>query len=164
MIQRTKAAGAALSPAKQVEGFIAKFDPSIARLVRASRGKLRKRYPTAMELVYDNYNALAIGYGPNERTSEVFVSVAAYARGVTLYFTQGRKVDDPKGLLQGGGNQGAFVRLERASQLDDSTVIALLESAISVGKNALPKAGRGRTIVKSISARQRPRRLPAKGR
>jgi hypothetical protein len=151
-------------PAKQVESFIAKFDPAIARIVRAARSKLRQRYPTAHELVYDNYNALAIGYGPNERTSEVFVSVAAYARGVTLYFTQGRKIADPKGLLQGEGNQGAFVRLESAAVLDERDVIALIASAVAIGKTPLAASGRGRTIVKSISARQRPRRLPAKKR
>jgi hypothetical protein len=153
-----------MTPSKQVESFIAKFDPAIARLVRASRGKLRKRYPTALELVYDNYNALAIGYGPNDRTSEVFVSIAAYARGVTLYFTQGRKLADPKKLLQGQGNQGAFVRLESPAILDDKDVLALLASAVAVGKTPLPAAGRGTTIVKSISANQRPRRLPAKAR
>ena len=48
------------SPARRVAGFIARFDPSIARLVRASRTALRKRFPTAVELVYDNYNALAM--------------------------------------------------------------------------------------------------------
>jgi hypothetical protein len=152
------------SPSRQVESFIVKFDPAIARIVRASRAKLRRRYPTAQELVYDNYNALAIGYGPNERTSEVFVSVAAYARGVTLYFTQGRKVADPKGLLQGEGNQGAFVRLESPAVLDDKDVIALLSSAVAIGKTPLADTGRGKTIVKSISAKQRPRRPPAKNR
>jgi hypothetical protein len=154
----------AMPPAKQVESFIAKFDPGIARIVRAARAKLRKRYPTANELVYDNYNALAIGYGPNERTSEVFVSLAAYARGATLYFVQGRKIADPKRLLQGQGNQGAFVRLESVTVLDDRDVIALMDSAVSIGKTPLAASGRGRTIVKSISAKQRPRRLPAKKR
>jgi len=154
----------ATPPAKQVESFIAKFDPAIARIVRAARSKLRKRYPTANELVYDNYNALAIGYGPNERTSEVFVSLAAYARGVTLYFIQGRKVADPKRLLQGQGSQGGFVRVESPAVLDDRNVIALMKSAVTIGKTPLPASGRGRTIVKSISANQRPRRLPVRKR
>jgi hypothetical protein len=86
--------------------------------------------------------------------------VAAYARGVTLYFTQGRKIADPKGLLQGEGNQGAFVRLETAAVLDERGVITLLESAVGIGKTPLAASGRGKTIVKSISAKQRPRRLP----
>jgi hypothetical protein len=151
----------AATPAKQLAGFIAKFTPEVAAVAKRALPKMRKRFPGTRELVYDNYNALAIGYGPNERTSEVFVSVAAYARGVTLYFTQGRKIADPKGLLQGEGNQGAFVRLETAAVLDTRDVIALLETAVAIGKTPLAASGRGKTIVKSISAKQRPRRPPA---
>ena len=80
---------------------------------------MRARFPTAVVLVYDNYNALAIGFGPNERTSEAFVSLAVFARGVNLYFIQGAKLTDPQGLLQGDGNQGRFIRLARAAQIDD---------------------------------------------
>lgn len=146
---------------KQVASFIAKFDPAIARLVRASRAKLRRRFPTAVELVYDNYNALAIGWGPNERASEAFVSLGVYARGVSLYFIQGARLADPKGLLQGSGNQGRFIRLEHAAMLDDPAIVSLLGRAVRFGKTPLPKAGRGYTVVKSISAKQRPRRPPA---
>lgn len=71
---------------------------------------------------------------------------------------QGRKVADPKRLLQGQGTQGAFARLESAVVLDDRDVIALMESAVAIGKTPLAASGRGKTIVKSISAKQRPRR------
>src|SRR5258706_7791539 len=83
------------SPAKQLAGFINRFDPSIARLVRAARAVLRKRFfPTAVELVYDNYNALALGFGPTERASDAIVSLAVYARGVNLYFIYGATLSD----------------------------------------------------------------------
>lgn len=146
------------SPAKEVAGFIAKFDPAIAKLVRSARSALRKRFPTAVELVYDNYNALAIGWGPNERASEVIVSLGVYARGVSLYFMQGTKLPDPQKLLQGSGNQGRFIRLESVAQLDEPSVEALLHAAIRQGKTPLPATGRGYTVVKSVSAKQRPRR------
>src|SRR6185295_6238421 len=100
-----------LSPARQVAGFIAKFDPAIAKLTRACRSVIRKRYPSAIELVYDNYNALAIGYSPTEKTSDAVFSLAVYARGLNLYFIYGRSLDDPDGLLEGNGTQGAFIRL-----------------------------------------------------
>jgi len=141
-----------------VAGFIARFDPRVARLIRAARARLRRLFPTAVELVYDNYNALAIGLGPNERTSEAFVSVAAYARGVNLYFIRGRSLADPAGLLQGEGNQGRFIRLDDAARIDQPAVRALLQAAAREGKTPLPSSGRGRTIVKSVSAKQRPRR------
>src|SRR5436190_2014451 len=84
-----------LDVAKQVAGFIAKFDPSIAALARQARAAMRKRFPTAVEIVYDNYNALAMGFSTTERTSDVIVSVAVFARGVNLYFMYGRSLPDP---------------------------------------------------------------------
>ena len=69
------------SPARQLAGFIDKFEPAIARLVRASRAVLRKRFPTAIEQVYDNYNFLAIGYCTTERTSDCIVSLASFREG-----------------------------------------------------------------------------------
>jgi hypothetical protein len=146
------------SPAKQVAGFIAKFDPTVAKLVRSARSILRKRFPTAIELVYDNYNALAIGYSPTEKTSDVLFSLAVYPRWIDLYFMYGRSLPDPDKLLQGSGNQGAFVRLDDASVLDRPSIKALIDAAIRHSNLPLRSSGRGYTVVKSISAKQRPRR------
>lgn len=150
---------ATVSASKQVAGFIAKFDPPVAKLTRACRTILRKRYPSAIELVYDNYNALAMGFGSTERTSDVIISVAVYASGVNLYFVYGRSLPDPKKLLQGAGTQGAFIRFTGLAVLDDPAVDALLTAAEKWQQPPLPSSGRGYTIVKSISAKQRPRRL-----
>jgi len=147
-----------LSPAKQVASFIAKFDPAIAKLTRSCRSVIRKRYPSAIELVYDNYNALAIGYSPTEKTSEVVFSLAVYARGLNLYFMYGRSLPDPNGLLQGSGTQGAFIRLESVATLDEPKVIDLIQRAVKRQKPTFTAKGKGYTVVKSISAKQRPRR------
>src|SRR3954466_6337012 len=111
---KTKATATA---AKQLSGFIAKFDPKIARLVRATRSALRKRLPTAIEQVYDNYNFLAIGFCTTERTSDCIVSIAASATGVALSFYYGAALPDPERILFGKGKQNRFVRLESASTI-----------------------------------------------
>jgi hypothetical protein len=156
--------GSTESPAKQVARFVAKFDPAIAKLVRSARTALRKRFPTAIELVYDNYNALAIGFGSTERTSDCIVSLAVFATGVNLYFIYGRSLPDPHQLLQGGGNQGGFIRLENLAVLDRPAVTALLRAAVRNAETPLPKAGRGYTVIKSVSAKQRPRRPRSRDR
>ena len=143
---------------RQLAGFIAKFDPAIAKLVRSARSVLRKRYPTAVELVYDNYNALAIGYSPTERTSDVLFSLAVYPRWIDLYFMYGRSLPDPEKILRGSGKQGAFVRLDDVSVLDRPAVKALLAAAADHSHVPLPKQPKGYTVIKSISAKQRPRR------
>ena len=147
-----------MTPAQQLAEFISRFDSEIAKLVRDARRRLRRRFPAAVELVYDNYNALAIGFGPTERASDAFVSLAAYARGVSLYFIQGTKLVDPKGLLEGKGNRGRFIRLDDPATVDKPAVVALLRAATTVGKTPLPKTGRGYTVIKSVSGKQRPRR------
>jgi hypothetical protein len=146
------------TPAKQLAAFISKFDPAVASVVRSARSILRKRFPTAIELVYDNYNALAIGYSTSERTSDVLFSLAVYPRWVDLYFMYGRRLPDPDKLLQGSGKQGAFVRLDDLSVLDDPAVKTLLEAAVRNSDSRLPGRGKGYTVIKSISAKQRPRR------
>lgn len=146
------------STATQVAGFIARFDPAIAKLARAARSVIRKRYPTAIELVYDNYNALALGYSTTEKTSDAIFSLAVYPRGVSLYFMHGRSLPDPHKLLQGNGNQGAFVRLGDLSVLDRVEIKNLLEAAVKHANTPLGVTGKGHTVVKSISAKQRPRR------
>jgi hypothetical protein len=143
---------------KQVAEFIAKFDPAVAKVARSARAILRKRYPTAIELVYDNYNALAIGYSPTEKTSQVLFSLAVYPRWVDLYFMHGRSLPDPHKLLRGSGNKGAFVRLDDLSVLDKPAIMALLDEAVMHAATPLPASGKGYTVVKSISAKQRPRR------
>jgi hypothetical protein len=55
------------TPAQQLAGFLAKFEPRVAASARAALSRLRKRLPGAIELVYDNYNALAIGFGPSDK-------------------------------------------------------------------------------------------------
>ena len=149
------------SPAKQVAGFIAKFDSRVAKLIGTSRAALRKRFPTANELVYDNYNFFVIGFSTTERSSHCMVSLAANAKSVGLSFYYGATLPDPGKILLGSGNQNRFIRLESAATLAKPEVEALLRAAAAQAKSPLPATGRGRTIVKSVSAKQRPRRAPA---
>ena len=72
----------ATNPAAALAGFIGKFAPEHQRLIRNVRTALRRRLPTANELVYDNYNFFVIGYSPTERPSDTIVSLAAGANRV----------------------------------------------------------------------------------
>jgi len=149
---------ATASAASQVASFIAKFDPAHAKLIRACRSAMRKRLPSANELVYDNYNFFVIGYSASERSSDCVVSLAAAANGVGLSFYYGATLPDPDGILLGSGTQNRFVRLPSAATLAEPAVEKLIRAALAQAKTPMPSMGRGRTIVKSISAKQRPRR------
>ncbi len=146
----------------QVEGFIAKYDAVIAAQIRAARAIMRARLPGALELVYDNYNALAIAYGPTERVADVIGSIAAYPRWISLFLAAVATLDDPDRLLKGEGGRIRHVVLETPEQLNAPGVVALLDQAVHGARSPLDPAQPFRTIVKSISAKQRPRRPPEK--
>ena len=151
-----------MKPEKQLRDFIAKFHPRDQRLIKAVRTAVHERFPTANELVYDNYNFFVIGYSPTERPSDAIVSIAARANGIGLCFIHGAKLPDPAKLLLGSGNQTRFIRLESAALLARPEVEALIAAAIARAKSPLPSSGRGKLIIRSVSAKQRPRRKPAK--
>jgi hypothetical protein len=150
--------GRTATPAQQLAGFISRFEPAIGSLVRAARAALRNRLPTANELVYDNYNALAIGFSSTDRVSDVVLSLAVYARGVNLYFMYGARLPDPHHVLKGSGNQGRFIPLDSVTTLNRPAVAALIGAAIQQAKTPLSTTGLGRLLIKSVSKRQRPRR------
>jgi hypothetical protein len=141
-----------------VRDFIERYTPEVAAATRACRAKLQALFPRGCELVYDNYNALAIGYAPGDKASAVVVSIAAYPRWVTLFFLHGVGLPDPDGLLQGSGSRVRSIRLRTPADLDLAPVRQLIALARQPHEKAFAQAPSLRTIVKSVSARQRPRR------
>ena len=146
-----------VSPAKQLTMFLSRFSPDIIALAKAARAKLRKRLPGAVEMVYDNYNALVIGYSPTERPSDAILSIVIWPKKVGICFVQGKHLPDPQRLLQGDGNQVRFIRLDAgAAILDTPAIRALVSDAIAFGET--PFRGKGLLVIRSISKKQRPRR------
>jgi hypothetical protein len=145
------------SPERRLAGFIGKFTPDVARSAEAARMRIRKLLPGAFELVYDNYNALALAFSPTEKASDIILSVALYPRWVSLFFARGVDLPDPEHLLRGSGSRIRHVVLEPVGILDEPAVRALIRAAVATHPTPL-SGGRGRTIIKSVSARQRPRR------
>ncbi|MFL6289810.1 MAG: DUF1801 domain-containing protein [Thermoanaerobaculia bacterium] len=151
-------AGIQADPEAQLSSFLDKFEPGVAALLRECRAEVRKLLPTAVEIVYDNYNFFVIGYSSTERASDCIVSLAAAANGVGLSFSQGASLPDPAKLLQGSGKQNRFIRLPTVETLRLPAVVQLIRTAAEQGKAPLAASGGGHTVIKSVSEKQRPRR------
>jgi hypothetical protein len=157
--QSKKPTRATASPKSQLEGFISKYSPGVAADGRATLGKLRRLVPGAVELVYDNYNWLVVGFGPTERASEAVLSVVFTPRWITLCFLQnGPRLPDPDGLLRGSGKVVRSLRLASASDLNQRPVRSLIDAALDRALVRIDPTGRPRLVIRSISAKQRPRR------
>ena len=148
----------AAPPAARLATFIARYSPAVAARARAALRTMRRRVPGAVELVYDNYNGLAIGFGPTERASDLIFSVTLYPRWVSLFFVHGAGLPDPERRLQGSGSRIRHVVLETARSLDEPAIRALIDQALARARMPIDGTRRGRIVIRSVSRRQRPRR------
>src|SRR5881394_3236730 len=123
----TKAGGGVVT---ELDGFLAKFSPEIEKLARAALSKMRRRLPGAVQLIYDNYNALVIAFGATDRRSDIVLSIVLYPRWVSLFFMRGAALPDPQKLLRGTGTSIRHIVLAQAADLDDPAVEALIAAAL----------------------------------
>jgi len=149
------------TPARQWAAFLSKYDPKIATLAKAAVARMRRYVPGAVEIVYDNYNALVVGFGPSERASEAVLSIALYPRWVTLFFLKGAGLADPDRLLKGSGTRVRHIVLDEVAVLDRPPVRALIRQALSHADPPIDAKARRRMAIRSVSAKQRPRRPPS---
>jgi len=122
---------------RQLAEFAARYTPDIEEQIHAAHAIMSSMLPGALEIVYDNYNALVIGFGASDRMADFVFSIAAYPRYLTLFFAHGVDLENTKGLLQ-DIQELMTAALERATPIDASKP--------------------NRLIIKSVSAKQRPRR------
>lgn len=144
------------TPQDQLTAMAARYAPEIAARGLAAIARLRARMPGAHRLVYDNYNALAVGFAYGDRAKDAFVSIAFYPRWVTLFFLYGKGLDDPEGLLKGDGARVRHVVLADAEDMERPEIVALLDQALE--QKGPPPEGEGPLVIKAIAEKQRARR------
>jgi hypothetical protein len=146
------------SPESQLDAFLAKYTPEVAAQGHLALERMRSRLPGAWQLVYDNYNALAIAFSANDKLSGVVFSIALYPRWVSLFFARGVELPDPGGLLKGEGKGIRHIVLTDMALFDTPGVQALIAEALARATPPVDQSKPGRLIIKSVSAKQRPRR------
>src|SRR5271170_4356012 len=99
----TQSTVARRSAEAQLRMLIAEFAPAHLRLISAMRRWLRKRLPTAHEVVYEYRDFFVISYSPTEQGYEGVLVIRGSANGVMLYFNHGKELPDPLKLLKGSG-------------------------------------------------------------
>lgn len=147
-----------VSAQQQLDVFIDRYTPAMAHLGRKALAHMKRRLPGAVMMVYDNYNALVIGFGQDDRAGKAPLSIALYPRWLNLFFLTGARLPDPKKLMKGSGAIVRSIRIDDARTLSDPDIDELISIALlDCGWRLDPKA-KPQLVIKSIAANQRPRR------
>jgi len=137
--------------------FLEPFDPQVQKTALWLRAFIWKLYPESNELIYDNYNALAFGWGLSDRLGDVFCSIAVY-KSINFGFNRGHELTDPEKMLLGNGNVYRYIKVLDQKDFPQQYIKKLLNEAHA---NALTRFKeskqiyKGETIVKSVSAKKR---------
>jgi hypothetical protein len=138
---------------------MARYRPDVVAIARAALAALRTLLPGTVEMVYDNYNALVIGFSPNDRPSDAVLSIALYPRWVNLFFLQdATHLPDSEGLLRGSGKQVRSIRLTSADAIAKPAVRALIAEALRRADPPFDPNGRRRLTIRAVSAKLRSRK------
>jgi hypothetical protein len=147
---------------KETSGDLSKFLTPFPAHVREITLWLREfvwdLYPDSNELIYDNYNALALGWSPTDKASDVFCSIAVYSNHVNFGFNRGSEISDTDKILNGEGSLYRKISIKSENDFPKTQIKKLLKEAhanslarLKDGKQVL----KGVTITKSISAKKR---------
>src|ERR1051326_2867659 len=142
-----------MNPELQFRKMLGQYDAPVAAVARGALARFRKLMPGAGQMVYDNADALVVGFSATDRASEAVLSVVVRPKHVAICFIWGKELPDPEGILQGSGNQVRHIRLAAASDLDRTAVKSLLRAAIAASES--PFAPRGGTMqIRAVSGKR----------
>lgn len=139
----------------KLRALIDRFAPRHLRLIAAMRRALRRRLPTANELVYEYRAWFVVSFSPSERGHEGVLAIRADGNGVKLFVNPGQDLPDPAKLLRGAGRT-RWIKVEDAKTLARPEVARLVEDVIARSVVPFETAGNGRVVVRSAGVK-RPR-------
>lgn len=141
----------------ELRRLVAKFAPDQARLTATTRTWLRKRLPTACEIVYEYRDCFVISFSPSEHGYQGLCGVRGSAEGIRLYFTAGKGLPDPEKLLRGTAN-ARYIELEGASTLARPAVVRLFAEALARNRVPFARTGRGPVVLSPTLAKAKKKR------
>ncbi len=142
----------------QLSEFLYPYDSSIQHLTFALKDFVTSLVPEANELIWDNYNAVAIAYSKSEILKDAFCHIAVYSKHVNFGFNRGAELSNSKINLEG---KGKLIRHIKVKDFDlfpkkEISLLVLEALGISEARNAelVHKKAVGKSIVMSISKKK----------
>ncbi len=145
---------------KHITKCLKPFPKEIIHRVLSLREFVWDLYPKCNELIYDNYNAVAVGWSPTDRMGHVFCNLAIgrTSHNVHFGFLWGSKLSDPDKILIGEGNQYRYILVPELKKFPKKYIIKLVKEAYINALSKVKDPGQlksGLTIVKSVSEKKR---------
>jgi len=92
-----------MKPNPELKNFLKPYDKDIQKLTLELRNFITDLVPQANELIWDNYNAVAMAYSKSEKLKDAFCHIAVYSQHVNFGFNRGTELKIRNLKLHGKG-------------------------------------------------------------
>lgn len=145
-------------PNRKLKEFLIPYDAPIRELTVKLRDYITNLVPEANELIWDNYNAVAIAYSKSEKLKDAFCHLAVYSKHVNFGFNRGTELTKHVIKLEG---KGKFIRHVKIDDLDfwpkeeiEKLVLEAVQISERMNTELKDKQDTGKSIVMSISEKK----------
>ena len=147
-----------MKPNPKLIKFIEPYDEGIQKLALDLRGFILGVVPQANELIWDNYNAVAMAYSKSEKLKDAFCHIALYSKHVNFGFNRGAELTKTSVKLNGQGKLirhisvkdiESFPKREIKNMIWEAVGISEKMNSALIHENTPPKS-----IVMSVSEKK----------
>lgn len=147
-----------MKPNSELKKFIQPYNNEIQNIAIELRNFITALIPEANELIWDNYNAVAMAYSKSTKLKDAFCHIAIYSKHVNFGFNRGSELTKNTLKLEG---KGKLIRHIKVKNIDDFTkedVKKLIWEAVEISEKRNPeiinKTTTAKSIVMSISGKK----------
>ena len=139
--------------------FISPYSLEVQTLALDLMQFVKKIIPEANELIWDNYNAVAIAYSKTEKLKDAFCHVAIYSKHVNFGFNRGSELSKSDIKLEGNGKLIRHIKVTEIDKFPKDLIEKLLFEAIGISEDLnseiqKTKKSIGKSIIMSISEKK----------
>ncbi|MDF1698638.1 MAG: DUF1801 domain-containing protein [Saprospiraceae bacterium] len=147
-----------MKPNPQLNKFLAPYDKQIQDLTIELRNFITDLVPQANELIWDNYNAVALAYSKSEKLKDAFCHISVYARHVNFGFNRGAELTKEPVKLNGKGKLIRHISITDFQSFPKNEIQPMIWEAVEISEqlnNALIENNSPpKSIVMSISTKK----------
>ena len=148
-----------MKPNPELKKFIEPYDERIQKLTLELRDFITDLVPESNELIWDNYNAVAMAYSKSEQLKDAFCHIAVYSKYVNFGFNRGAELSKTKVELNGKGKLIRHISVTDFQTFPKREIESMVWEAVGISEKLNPeltkKKVNGKSIVMSISEKKR---------
>jgi len=147
-----------MKPNPELKKFIEPYDEEIQKLTLELRNFITDLVPQANELIWDNYNAVAIAYSKSEKLKDAFCHIAVYSQHVNFGFNRGAELTSGNLNLNGKGKLIRHISVKNIKSFPKDEIKSLIWEAVGISEklnqNLIDENTKPKSLVISISEKK----------